>query len=296
MVPRPASESAAIAAAHTSIDPRYTPAACKALRLPTWSHRTWPGCRPWPRRSEPADERPDPADPAISTTRTRSPPPSTSRPSDDLLRHRRAWAARARSVCGSRPNCAAVHTSHPGTARGADYCKAFADLPRASAVAIAARDWPGRRRSMCMSAFGACLNSLDYSSLPTRYPYTLSSRAAHENCSKSTWPSWASILRRRTITAAGQDGGATLKWIRLRPVDRPASWRAATAPRAWSAPHGIGSAAPDTWRTILGDVELTDPQAPALALNRPGGSVLRNGGGRRRWRHRPRDVVRADRP
>ena len=42
---------------------------------------------------------------------------------------------------------------------------------------------------------------------------------------------------------------------------------------------------PDTWRTILGDVELTDPpQVPALTLNQPGGSiyVLAIGGGRHR--------------
>ena len=42
---------------------------------------------------------------------------------------------------------------------------------------------------------------------------------------------------------------------------------------------------PDTWRTILGDIELTDPpQAPALTLNQPGGSMymVAIGGGRYR--------------
>ena len=42
---------------------------------------------------------------------------------------------------------------------------------------------------------------------------------------------------------------------------------------------------PDTWRTILGDVELTDPpQGPALTLNQPGGSMymVAIGGGRYR--------------
>ena len=42
---------------------------------------------------------------------------------------------------------------------------------------------------------------------------------------------------------------------------------------------------PDTWRTILGDIELTDPpQAPALTLNQPGGSLymVAIGGGRHR--------------
>jgi hypothetical protein len=42
---------------------------------------------------------------------------------------------------------------------------------------------------------------------------------------------------------------------------------------------------PDTWRTILGDIELADPpQAPALTLNQPGGSMymVAIGGGRYR--------------
>ena len=42
---------------------------------------------------------------------------------------------------------------------------------------------------------------------------------------------------------------------------------------------------PDTWRTILGDVELADPpQVPALTLNQPGGSMylVAIGGGRYR--------------
>src|SRR5438270_486232 len=42
---------------------------------------------------------------------------------------------------------------------------------------------------------------------------------------------------------------------------------------------------PDTWRTILGDVDLTDPPpAPALSLNEPGGSMymIAIGGGRYR--------------
>ena len=42
---------------------------------------------------------------------------------------------------------------------------------------------------------------------------------------------------------------------------------------------------PDTWQTILGDIELTDPpQAPTLTLDQPGGSLylVAIGGGRYR--------------
>ena len=52
------------------------------------------------------------------------------------------------------------------------------------------------------------------------------------------------------------------------------------------AAAGIGfEGTPDTWRTILGDVELTDPPpGPALTLNQPGGSLymVAIGGGRHR--------------
>jgi 2-polyprenyl-6-methoxyphenol hydroxylase-like FAD-dependent oxidoreductase len=52
------------------------------------------------------------------------------------------------------------------------------------------------------------------------------------------------------------------------------------------AAAGIESAgSPDTWQTILGDIELTEPpEAPALTLNQPGGSVfmVALGGGRHR--------------
>ena len=42
---------------------------------------------------------------------------------------------------------------------------------------------------------------------------------------------------------------------------------------------------PDTWQTVLGDIELTDPpQAPALTLDQPGGALymVSLGGGRHR--------------
>jgi hypothetical protein len=42
---------------------------------------------------------------------------------------------------------------------------------------------------------------------------------------------------------------------------------------------------PDAWQTIMGDIELTDPpQAPALTMNQPGGSIymVAIGGGRHR--------------
>ena len=72
----------------------------------------------------------------------------------------------------------------------------------------------------------------------------------------------------------------------------PAVIRAAYAVGCDGAASGVRPAAgiefagtPDTWQTILGDVELTDPPpSPALTLNTPGGSMylVAIGGGRYR--------------
>ena len=97
-------------------------------------------------------------------------------------------------------------------------------------------------------------------------------------------------LRQHAVTGLRQDEtGVDLD------VDAPAGpavVRAAYAVGCDGAASVVRAAAgidfagtPDTWRTILGDIELADPpQGPALTLNQPGGSLymVAIGGGRYR--------------
>ena len=74
--------------------------------------------------------------------------------------------------------------------------------------------------------------------------------------------------------------------------DGPAVIRAAYAVGCDGAKSAVRAAAgidfegtPDTWQTVLGDIELTDPpEAPALTLDQPGGALymVALGGGRHR--------------
>ena len=108
-------------------------------------------------------------------------------------------------------------------------------------------------------------------------------------------------LRQHAVTGLRQDeSGVDLD------VDSPggpAVVRAAYAVGCDGAASVVRAAAgidfegtPDTWRTILGDIELTDPPPNPRAHPQPAGRVDVHGGDRRRpvpaGRHRPRDPAR----
>ena len=142
------------------------------------------------------------------------------------------------------------------------------------------------------SHFALLTNRLDFSFLNTRYPFTLflPQRRTEELLEEHLAELGVPYLRQHAVTGLRQDEtGVDLD------VDTPAGpavVRAAYAAGCDGATSVVRAAAgidfagtPDTWRTILGDIELTDPpQAPALTLNQPGGSVymVAIGGGRYR--------------
>jgi 2-polyprenyl-6-methoxyphenol hydroxylase-like FAD-dependent oxidoreductase len=128
--------------------------------------------------------------------------------------------------------------------------------------------------------------------LDTRYPYTLflPQRRTEELLEEHLAELGVPYLTQHAVTGLRQDEtGVDLD------VDSPrglTSFRAAYVAGCDGARSVIRAAAgidfagtPDTWRTIMGDVELTSPpQAPALTLNQPGGSLymVALGGGRYR--------------
>jgi 2-polyprenyl-6-methoxyphenol hydroxylase-like FAD-dependent oxidoreductase len=152
--------------------------------------------------------------------------------------------------------------------------------------------WLAEGTPVPSSHFAVLRNRLDFSGLDTRYPYTLflPQRRTEELLEEHLAELGVPCLRRHTVTGLRQDqAGVELD------VDTPtgpAVIRAAYAVGCDGAASGVRAAAgiefegtPDTWQTILGDVELTDPPpGPALTLNTPGGSMylVAIGGGRYR--------------
>ena len=152
--------------------------------------------------------------------------------------------------------------------------------------------WLAEGTPVPSSHFALMKNRLDFSFLPTRYPFTLflPQRRTEELLEEHLAELGVPYLRRHAVTGLRQDeAGVDLD------VDSPggpAVVRAAYAVGCDGATSVVRAAAgidfegtPDTWRTILGDIELTDPpQAPALTLNQPGGSMymVAIGGGRYR--------------
>ncbi|MGW6276898.1 FAD-dependent monooxygenase [Kribbella sp. NPDC055071] len=142
------------------------------------------------------------------------------------------------------------------------------------------------------SHFAILRNRLDFSFLETRYPFTLflpqsrTEELLEEHLAELGVP----YLRRYDVTGIRPDdtgvdvevsspeGADTIRAAYVVGCDGAASTVRAAA--------GIEYAGtPDTWQSILGDIELTDPpSAPALTLNQPGGSVfmVALGGGRYR--------------
>src|SRR5262249_15532572 len=145
--------------------------------------------------------------------------------------------------------------------------------------------WLAEGTPVPSSHFALMKNRLDFSFLPTRYPFTLflPQRRNEELLEEHLAELGVPYLRRHAVTGLRQDetgvdldvdspGGAAAGRDGATSVVRPAA--------------GIDfTGTPDTWRTILGDIELTDPpQAAALTLNQPGGSMymVAIGGGRYR--------------
>jgi 2-polyprenyl-6-methoxyphenol hydroxylase-like FAD-dependent oxidoreductase len=152
--------------------------------------------------------------------------------------------------------------------------------------------WLAEGTPVPSSHFALMKNRLDFSFLPTRYPFTLflPQRRTEELLEEHLAELGVPYLRRNAVTGLRQDqAGVDLD------VDSPggpAVVRTAYAVGCDGATSVVRAAAgidfegsPDTWRTILGDIELTDPpQTPALTLNQPGGSLymVAIGGGRYR--------------
>ena len=152
--------------------------------------------------------------------------------------------------------------------------------------------WLAEGTPVPSSHFALLKNRLDFSFLPTRYPFTLflPQRRTEELLEEHLAELGVPYLRRHAVTGLRQDeAGVDLD------VDSPGGptvVRAAYAVGCDGAASVVRDAAgidfegtPDTWRTILGDIELADPpQAPALSLNQPGGSMymVAIGGGRYR--------------
>jgi 2-polyprenyl-6-methoxyphenol hydroxylase-like FAD-dependent oxidoreductase len=142
------------------------------------------------------------------------------------------------------------------------------------------------------SHFAILKSRLDFSFLDTRYPYTLflPQRRTEELLEEHLAELGVPYLRQHAVTGLRQDeSGVDLD------VDSPggpAVVRAAYAAGCDGAASVVRAAAgidfagtPDTWQTILGDIELTDPPpTPALTPSQPGGSVymVALGGGRHR--------------
>jgi 2-polyprenyl-6-methoxyphenol hydroxylase-like FAD-dependent oxidoreductase len=152
--------------------------------------------------------------------------------------------------------------------------------------------WLAEGTEVPSSHFALLKNRLDFSFLPTRYPYTLflPQRRTEELLEDHLAELGVPYRRRHVVSGLRQHkAGVDLD------VDTPrgpAVVRAAYVAGCDGAVSVVRAAAgiefagtPDTWRTILGDVELADPpQVPALTLNQPGGSMylLAIGGGRHR--------------
>jgi 2-polyprenyl-6-methoxyphenol hydroxylase-like FAD-dependent oxidoreductase len=175
------------------------------------------------------------------------------------------------------------------------YSKAMTIYPRTIeqfAMRGIADRWLDEGTPVPSSHFALLKSRLDFSFLDTRYPYTLflPQRRTEELLERHLAELGVPYLREHAVTGVRQDeNGVDLD------VSTPAGatvFRAAYAVGCDGAGSVIRAKAgiafegsPDTWQTILGDVELTDPPStPALTLNRPSGSMymVAIGGGRHR--------------
>jgi 2-polyprenyl-6-methoxyphenol hydroxylase-like FAD-dependent oxidoreductase len=164
--------------------------------------------------------------------------------------------------------------------------------------------WLAEGRPVPSSHFALLKNRLDFAFLgaETRYPYTLflPQRRTEELLEEHLAELGVPYLRQHAVTAlrpADADAGAgtgTDDGVEI-DVDTPDGRvviRAAYVAGCDGAKSVVRAAAgidfegtPDSWQTVLGDIELTDPpEAPALTLDQPGGALymVSIGGGRHR--------------
>jgi len=175
------------------------------------------------------------------------------------------------------------------------YSKALTIYPRTVeqfAMRGLADRWLAEGTPVPSSHFALLKNRLDFSFLPTRYPYTLflPQRRTEELLEEHLAELGVPYLRQYDVTGLRQD--ETGVDLDVDSPEGPVVVRAGYVAGCDGATSVVRAAAgidfagtPDTWRTILGDIELADPpQAPALTLNQPGGSMymVAIGGGRYR--------------
>jgi 2-polyprenyl-6-methoxyphenol hydroxylase-like FAD-dependent oxidoreductase len=164
--------------------------------------------------------------------------------------------------------------------------------------------WLAEGRPVPSSHFALLKNRLDFSFLPTRYPYTLflPQRRTEELLEAHLAELGVPYCREHSVTGLRQDSSGVD--LDTDTPSGPVTLRAAYAVGCDGASSlvrqvtGIDFAgSPDTWRTILGDVELADPpSAPALSLNTPGGSMYMIAIGGGRYRVAPIDHATLDEP
>jgi 2-polyprenyl-6-methoxyphenol hydroxylase-like FAD-dependent oxidoreductase len=175
------------------------------------------------------------------------------------------------------------------------YSKALTIYPRTVeqfAMRGLVHRWLAEGTPVPSSHFAILKNRLDFSFLDTRYPYTLflPQRRTEELLEEHLAELGVPYLRQHAVTGLRQDeAGVDLD---VDSPEGPAVVRAAYVAGCDGAASVVRAAAgidfvgtPDAWQTIMGDIELTDPpQAPALTLNQPGGSIymVAIGGGRHR--------------
>ena len=154
--------------------------------------------------------------------------------------------------------------------------------------------WLAEGRPVPSSHFALLKNRLDFAFLDaeTRYPYTLflPQRRTEELLEEHLAELGVPYRRGHAVTGHRQsEAGVELD---LQTPDGPGVLRAAYLVGCDGAKSAVRAAAgidfegtPDTWQTVLGDIELTDPpEGPALTLDQPGGALylVAIGGGRHR--------------
>ena len=199
------------------------------------------------------------------------------------------WLAAELHRGGVRPVVLERHAERPA------HSKALTIYPRTMeqlAMRGIADRWLAEGRPVPSTHFAILRNRLDMSFLDTRYPYTLflPQRRTEELLEEHLAELGVPYLRSYTVTGLRQD--ETGVDLDVDSPGGPTGFRAGYVAGCDGARSVIRAAAgieftgtPDTWRTIMGDVELTSPpQAPALTLNQPGGSLymVALGGGRYR--------------
>jgi len=196
------------------------------------------------------------------------------------------WLAAELHRGGARPVVLERRAARP------PYSKALTIYPRTMeqfAMRGIIGRWLDEGTPVPSSHFALMKNRLDFSFLPTRYPYTLflPQRRTEELLEEHLAELGVPYLRQHAVTGLRQD--ETGVDLEVDTPDGPVAVRAAYAVGCDGATSVVRAATgiefegnPETWRTILGDIELTDPPpTPAMTLNQPGGSlyVLAVGGG-----------------